>query len=565
MSNLFLQNPFNILGLLTDASDKDIRKRAKEIDALLKIDEIPEYDYDIDVISHRTEKNVKQAENELLDEKLNFTYSWFWFTIHNDIDELGIRNLGEGKYTDGIKIIDQNTQNPFSVRNSAIAICLSIEKKYTKAQVEKSIKLWSKVYNEQVRFSRFKKYYLLNHENCNLSDGEMDKILDDLKLKLSDYFAEVSLKNEDNSAYAEYAKEFNIHGKVFNEQIMQPLLTELENQSNDFTDTSSINKIKETTDELQAFGNNVWNDSKVIIIRDEVATSIRSAGINIANAIDRVDDFENNNSKQLKIVKKFFDFSLSIAGSNGLKEKIRKDLEDYEETISVIKKSSNENKLFEEFEKLSKEFIKYKESKDWFYLSKAEDALEQLLSPKFNFPIDNKLRENLEVQLKEIRARIEVQSNQRYRKDQRIYRIKEFLKDHKVAIIIWGIIVIIYIILPILSNLGYTSEKNTNQNNNPISTTSVSLSKQKLCKIGDYFFDCRNKLQENFNNVCPGAARDYFSRDGFISTIYIPDLCYKRYDELSRLFDSPPKGCLYISDTECKVKRVHYGLELVKE
>ncbi len=48
---LFLENAFGILGLSTDATDRDITKRSKEIERLLPIDETPSYDGDLPFVA----------------------------------------------------------------------------------------------------------------------------------------------------------------------------------------------------------------------------------------------------------------------------------------------------------------------------------------------------------------------------------------------------------------------------------------------------------------------------------------------------------------------------------
>ena len=44
---LFTENAYNVLGLDSSASEKEILKRSREIENLLKIDEVPGYDLDL--------------------------------------------------------------------------------------------------------------------------------------------------------------------------------------------------------------------------------------------------------------------------------------------------------------------------------------------------------------------------------------------------------------------------------------------------------------------------------------------------------------------------------------
>ena len=59
-------NAYNILGLDTTANERDILRRSKEIINRLKIDDVPEYDLDIEFFKNlRTEESVKEAIQKL--------------------------------------------------------------------------------------------------------------------------------------------------------------------------------------------------------------------------------------------------------------------------------------------------------------------------------------------------------------------------------------------------------------------------------------------------------------------------------------------------------------------
>ena len=66
MPNLFLDNAYNVLGLDTSASQKEITKRAKDIINLLRIDEHSEYKTDFAFAKvKREEGKVKEAVQRL--------------------------------------------------------------------------------------------------------------------------------------------------------------------------------------------------------------------------------------------------------------------------------------------------------------------------------------------------------------------------------------------------------------------------------------------------------------------------------------------------------------------
>ena len=81
-------NAYNILGLDTTANERDILRRSKEILNRLKIDDVPEYDLDIDFFENlRTEESVKEATQKLQTPKKQIKECFFWFQFADTVDK----------------------------------------------------------------------------------------------------------------------------------------------------------------------------------------------------------------------------------------------------------------------------------------------------------------------------------------------------------------------------------------------------------------------------------------------------------------------------------------------
>ena len=81
-------NAYNILGLDTTANERDILRRSKEIINRLKIDDVPEYDLDIEFFGNlRTDESIKEAIQKLQTPKKQIRECFFWFQFADTVDK----------------------------------------------------------------------------------------------------------------------------------------------------------------------------------------------------------------------------------------------------------------------------------------------------------------------------------------------------------------------------------------------------------------------------------------------------------------------------------------------
>ena len=78
MMDLIKENAFGILGILPDATQKEISKKGKELPKLLKLGEVPCYPLDFDFYSsYRNESSVTEATNDLTSIRTHILHSFF--------------------------------------------------------------------------------------------------------------------------------------------------------------------------------------------------------------------------------------------------------------------------------------------------------------------------------------------------------------------------------------------------------------------------------------------------------------------------------------------------------
>lgn len=358
---LFTENAYSILGLESSASEKEILKRSREIENLLKIDEVPEYDIDF-VFSKdsRTEAKVKKAAEKLTSPNKKIIETFFWIFIKDSIDEKALKLFRDGNYVDAIDVLQSKiTASPHSfttIKNKAVLESLIFTEKAQKKYLEASIKSWKEILHSDKQWSDFKKIYKLN--NPDVSDVLFNSFRKNAEKILSEFYEGMCKHEKDPAIYAAFSDHFTVHSESFEKNTLDPLLNNLNDLTRriskydiDFdvvghdgkrkhvseTSAKIITKFKDTsdeiTDEIVEFGDGVWQSSKVKVVRDNNAMALRRLAIDIINSSDI---FEYPIDKEL--ADGILEVAYNICSDNSVVEKkIEKDQEDFEKIESAKK------------------------------------------------------------------------------------------------------------------------------------------------------------------------------------------------------------------------------------
>lgn len=96
--DIIRNNPYRVLGVLANASRKEIERNKSQIKAFAKVGKTPSFPYDFENILgpvDRSEDNLNDAVSKLTFDKDKVAYGLFWFNNASFVDEETLRRLKE--------------------------------------------------------------------------------------------------------------------------------------------------------------------------------------------------------------------------------------------------------------------------------------------------------------------------------------------------------------------------------------------------------------------------------------------------------------------------------------
>lgn len=387
--NLFAENAYNILGLDSGASEKEILKRSREIENLLKIDVTPEYNSDLPSSKLvRTEAKVKRAAERLTTPDKKLAETFFWLILEDDTDETALNLFRAGDHINALKVLQNkiaaSPNNYTAIRNKAVLESLIFTEKAQNKYLEASLKSWQTILTSDKQWADFKRIYKLN--NPATSDALFENFRKIAEKTLASFYEDMSKTENNPEIYAAFSNRFSAHSDSFDKDILDPLLNKLNACTKKIRDyhikfntnisqtskwlsaesRSQLTKLTDEanaiTDEIQALGEKVWGRSRTKVVRDENALALRSLAIDIVNNTDILDHYED---------KELADYLLWVAYNicsedSATEKRIEKDQHDFNEIASARK-----------FKKEFEEVIRHIESRN---LNLAISKLDELLA-----------------------------------------------------------------------------------------------------------------------------------------------------------------------------------------
>lgn len=397
MSNLLKNNAYHILGLDTSATQREILKRSKDIVKLIQIEDIPKYDFDIDVFSgFRTEATVKESVQKLTSPKKQIKDYFFWFNISDDIDEQAVGMLRKNDPQGAIHIWEKHSESSstkaiFYKKNLAILYCLLMFQNNGEQYLNASLKIWHEILNSPKFWPAFVKVFKLNDElNTNqetITDFEKQSVA-----YLSDLYTEIAETRKDNKYISQFSSFFNTKGEKTSKAILVPIFDEMtvaieKLEASKLSEDGVLDKeetafLKEQVSTIQECCNKLieiglYDDSQAKIVRERAAVALRTISIDLNNEL-------NETSVAFGLIK----IADKISGTEGFKNKIQEDLKQ-------IKKNDEHNKNQEAFNSITGPIL------EDFKNGNAERALkainEHIYSDKTDESLKKELREVKEV------------------------------------------------------------------------------------------------------------------------------------------------------------------------
>lgn len=357
MANLFRDNAYNVLGLDTSASQKEINKRSKEIVNLLRIDEESEYETDLSIAKPaRTESAVKEAVQRLSSPTKRIQEYFFWFDVHNDSGEKALKFLRSDDIDKAIEILTEDSNKETAAgfvakKNLAVITSLLLVNKGQKKYLTQSIAHWKDLVTSEKFWAYFEKIYALNDE-IGTSTTALKAFREKVTDILSDFYTEVSQKNSDNSFYSLFAQVFGVKGQKMQRDVLSPIyeaiheasekLRTLNISEDNIISDDEVRTVKQLLKKLQDNFNKLkelglYNDSQSKTMRDKAAEAIRTVALDIYNNL-----YESAKPASL------LQAAEKIAGTVGTKQKLARDVVQIRKNIANEKIIIPINDLLEE-------------------------------------------------------------------------------------------------------------------------------------------------------------------------------------------------------------------------
>ena len=359
---LVTYNAYLVLWLHSDATEKQINKRYKEMLNLLEIDEIPEYDIDFPFLNYkriRKEEHIKWAFSQLTNQKRKIYQSFFWFDIVDKIDERAFELFTKWEVLEALEIWKDQYSEKLKghyLKNYLVWDLLLLENcKVFEGELDfkRDITIIAKGYKEIIDsesfWKEFEKIYNLNNE-IQITKEQLTTLRNELPQYMVEAVFDISEDIKKQNFYKKFstvfwlvAQELDDNKNVTKEiDLIKNKFDEIKDLDLDWEDFDTIvewlNDIEWAINRLENLW--LWENPKLKKLRDKVANEIISIAIKLANDYWKYDECDD-----------FMDRALRIASWTVIKHKI----EDNKKTLIWLKWKAKVDKIWVKIEKVLKD------------------------------------------------------------------------------------------------------------------------------------------------------------------------------------------------------------------
>lgn len=328
---LIQNNPFRVVGVLANASEREIQKNKSKIKAYSKIGKTIDFDLDFPVLDkiNRNENQIHQALSDLEQNQSKLNHSIFWFLKTTPFDETAMAYLIQGNVEKALFIWDKITSNKevtlknySSFNNLGTLQLLSSTKNQIKRGIETKLKLL-----EAPAFNNFAQLVVDETHLINNED-QIRLFIDQTLQEVSEVFSnEEALDLFDNCKGI--AKEY-LSKKLINEhtQSIDNLIAKTKRKRKEKVAESYDNGVllySEANPYLLKIKSSLGaNNLQFKLLADNLAKEIMQCGIDYFQYWNETKD---PSSQSIRILK----YAQSIAVSNPVKDRIKDNIEGIEE------------------------------------------------------------------------------------------------------------------------------------------------------------------------------------------------------------------------------------------
>jgi len=125
--DIIKQNPFRILGLTGNATEKELQKQIGIIKRYAEIGKSKTFAYDFEFIGDftRNSDEIQKASNSIEQVHKKLLYSLFWFVKNNQFDEIAFNHLNERDTDKAIEIWNKTLKEEITSKNYSSYLNLS--------------------------------------------------------------------------------------------------------------------------------------------------------------------------------------------------------------------------------------------------------------------------------------------------------------------------------------------------------------------------------------------------------------------------------------------------------
>jgi len=338
-------NSYHVLGLDSNASQKDALRRSREMINRIKIDDCPEYETDIGCLqSERSEKTVKEALQKLQNPRKRIKEYFFWFQVVDEVDESAMAKLRDSGIEDAIDIWKASSDSNDSKgllrkKNLAVLYMLALYKNNSESYIKNSLNLWNEVINSEKFWKSFSQIYKLSDEQT-ANQEIINEFKESVISELSDTYVYLQQIHKNDCLINYFQDIFNVRGQKVEKDILNPIYEKINNACEELErmdvsedgilDADERKKIKGLVSNIQDDLNQLidlglYDDSQTKVIRDRVADALRVIVLDL-----------HNNLSETDVALSILNISLQIVGTSGMEAKIKQEVK----TLEGIKNNS---------------------------------------------------------------------------------------------------------------------------------------------------------------------------------------------------------------------------------
>lgn len=359
------ENSYLVLWLNSDADEKILNKRYKELLNFLNIDEVWSYDNDFSFMDYkkiRTEENIKEAFDNLSNQHKKLYQTFFRFQLVDDKDEESMSDIIDWNYVEWsnkwLELFNKTNKYHY-LKNHLIWELLFYENKnkfkdLSFTEVPTIIAdLLHKLINSDSFWKEFKEIFNIQNEIA-VRDDMIESLKNELPQFIAEHFFDISEEIWNSKLYKEFSKKFSISAKELDDnKNVTESIKNIEDTLKSIKDMNLseeldeiIDGVNEITGEIKKL-DKLWleNNPKIIRLKDEFSREIRNMAISLFNDYNDPDNSKN-----------FIEEAINTAYSNSLKEKFKEDIKQLDENTKELEKIGNPHKCW---------FCKKRNKIDW--------------------------------------------------------------------------------------------------------------------------------------------------------------------------------------------------------